>query len=210
MNEILPGLFHWTTYHEGISARVSSYFVEPAAAVIDPRMPEDGVGAFSGRAAPQQVVLTSGLHDRHAQRFADEFGARLRAPREAAERLQGKLDFDAYTDGDEIAPGITAIKLGKLAADEYALHVTVDDGAIVFADGLTRYGEALGFFPDELLGDDPQSVKDGLRDALRGLLTRDFDHLLFAHGEPLINGGKSALRDFVERPVGHEDYGQAV
>ncbi len=45
---------------------------------------------------------------------------------------------------------------------------------------------------------------------MRGLLTRDFDHLLFAHGEPLIGGGKAALRDFLQRPVGHDDPGQVA
>jgi hypothetical protein len=41
------------------------------------------------------------------------------------------------------------------------------------------------------------AVRAGLKDAFRGLQTRDFDHLIFAHGEPLIGGGKAALRDFV-------------
>jgi hypothetical protein len=36
---------------------------------------------------------------------------------------------------------------------------------------------------------------------LRGLLTRDFDHLLFAHGEPLIGGGRAALRRFLREAV---------
>lgn len=56
----------------------------------------------------------------------------------------------------------------------------------------------LGFFSDDLLGDDPAKVKRGLNDAFRGLLTRDFDHLLFAHGEPLVGGGNAALREFLE------------
>ena len=42
---------------------------------------------------------------------------------------------------------------------------------------------------------------------VRGLLERDFEHLLFAHGEPLVGGGKSALRDFVAKPVGEPDFG---
>jgi hypothetical protein len=36
-----------------------------------------------------------------------------------------------------------------------------------------------------------------LRDSLRRLLELDFDHLLFAHGEPLVGEGKAALREFV-------------
>jgi hypothetical protein len=47
-----------------IGTRVSSYYVEPAGALIDPRVPDEGLDAFAGRARPQQVVLTSGLHAR--------------------------------------------------------------------------------------------------------------------------------------------------
>jgi hypothetical protein len=45
---------------------------------------------------------------------------------------------------------------------------------------------------------DPERDKQALRDSLRGLLMRDFDNLLFAHGEPLVGGGKQALRDFLD------------
>jgi hypothetical protein len=39
----------------------------------------------------------------------------------------------------------------------------------------------------------------GLRESLRQLLDLDFDHLFFAHGDPLIGGGKTALRQFLDR-----------
>jgi hypothetical protein len=173
-------------------------------------VPDDGLDAFAGRTRPQQVVLTTGLHARHADRFADAFGCMIRASPQALERLGGALDAEIYSDGDEVAPGVTALHIDAIAPDEYALHVAVDEGAIAFADALNRYGDVLAFFSDDLLGNDPAKVKSALKAAFRGLLTRDFDHLLFAHGEPLVGGGKDALREFLERPVGHEDYDQAL
>jgi hypothetical protein len=208
MREAIPGIFHWTTFHESIGARVSSYYVEPAGIVIDPKVPEEGLGALPG--TPQQVVLTTGLHDRDAQRFADAFDIPIRASSEAAERLGDALAIEPFNDGDEVAPGVTAIVIDVLCPDECALHIAVGDGAIAFADGLIRYGDALAFVPDDLLGAHPDRVKEGLKQAFLGLLTRDFDHLLFAHGEPLIGGGKAALRDFATSPAGHEDFGQAL
>ena len=47
------------------------------------------------------------------------------------------------------------------------------------------------------MGDDPAAVRAGLRESLRRLLDLEFDNLLFAHGEPLIDGGRVALREFV-------------
>jgi len=197
MRELVPGLFHWTTLHDDLGVRVSSYYVESAGALIDPRVPDDGLEAFADRARPQQVVLTTGLHARHADRFADAFGCVIRASPQALERAGDGLDAERYTDGDEVAPGVTAIHVDAIAPDEYALHIALDAGALAFGDALNTYGGELAFFSDDLLGDDPDTVKAGLNDALRGLLTRDFDHLLFGHGEPVVGGGKAALRQFL-------------
>jgi hypothetical protein len=208
MRELRPGLYHWETFHDSISTRVSSYYVEPAGVVIDPKVPEGGFDELPGK--PQQVVLTSGHHHRDAQQFAERFGIPVRGSREAAARLEGELEIEPFGDGDELAPGVTAIHIGKLSDDEGALHIALGEGALAFADGLHRQGGALGFFPDELLGDDPQAVKDGLKQSFHGLLERDFDTLLFAHGEPLVGGGKAALRKFVTSPVGHAEFGQSM
>ena len=40
-------------------------------------------------------------------------------------------------------------------------------------------------------------MKRELVAAFERLLDRDFDALLFPHGEPLVGGGKQALREFV-------------
>jgi hypothetical protein len=198
MREILPGVYHWTAFHPSIRTRVSSYYIAPAGIVIDPMVPDEGLDSLPDK--PQQVVLTSGLHGRDATQFAERFGIPIRASREARQRLGDRLDAEEYTDGDELAAGVTAITIGKLCPDEGALHIAVAEGAVAFADGLIRYRGVLGFVPDGLMGEDPAGVKGGLKQAYHGLLTRDFDHLLFAHGEPLIGGGKSALREFLSAP----------
>ena len=208
MQEIFPGVFHWSAFHEPIRTMVSSYYVQPAGIVIDPKLPEGGLDALPG--APQQVVLTSGHHSRDAARFAEHFGIPILVSREGAEHLGGSLEVEIFGPHDEVAPGVTAIHIGKLSEDEGALHIAVGEGAIAFADGLIRYGGALGFVPDRLIGEHPERVKDGLKDSFRGLLTRDFDHLLFAHGDPLAGGGKEALRKFVGSPVGHGDFGSVM
>jgi hypothetical protein len=194
MHEILPGLFHWSTFHEPIASNVSSYYVRDAGVVIDPKVPDGGLDTLPGR--PEQVVLTIGLHDRDAQAFADAFGIPIRVSQEATERLGGQLQVTTYAPDEQVARGVTAIHVGHIAPDEYALHLAIADGALSFADGLINYG-GLGFVPDSLLGDDPAGVKAGLLESFAGLLSRDFDHLLFAHGEPMIGGGKAALERFV-------------
>jgi hypothetical protein len=202
VRELFPGVHHWTAVHPAVGLRVSSYYVEPAGVVIDPILPEDGLDAFAGRDRPQQIVLTSGLHTRDADRFADAFGCPIMTSREGAERIGGALDVETYGDGDDVAPGVRAVHVGVLCPDEYALHITATEGALALADGLHHYGESVGFFGDDLLGDDPQAVKDGLKQQFVALLQRDFDHLLFAHGDPVVGNGKTVLREFATSPVG--------
>ena len=57
--------------------------------------------------------------------------------------------------------------------------------------------DGLGFFPDHLLGDDPEAEKQRLRDGFAALAAElDFDHLLFAHGTPIVGDGREQLRRF--------------
>ena len=68
-------------------------------------------------------------------------------------------------------------------------------------------GAPLMVVPDSLM-DDPQETKQGIQDACRGLLERDFEfeHLLFAHGEPVVGGGREALEQFVSGPPPQMDF----
>src|SRR5947209_20333741 len=115
MRELLPGLFHWTTFHEPIGADVSSYYVQPAGIVIDPKVPVEGFEALPGE--PQQVVLTSGHHHRDAAQFAERYGIPITASRPATERMAEFLSVDTYTEVDEVAPAVTGIHIVKLHAD---------------------------------------------------------------------------------------------
>jgi hypothetical protein len=68
---------------------------------------------------------------------------------------------------------------------------------VAIADGVHHYGDGFGFFPDHLLGDDPEAEKQRLRDGFAALVEEvDFDHLLFAHGAPMLGDGREALRRF--------------
>jgi hypothetical protein len=216
INEVLPGIHHWTAFHaeEGTRERVSSYYVEAAGALIDPMVPEEEGLAWFERfdPAPQQVILTNHHHWRDSDRFVEAFDTLVRCSHRAREVLaEHRREAQPFNDADEVAPGVTAIEIGKLEPDETALHIAVDDGAIAFGDAVMRpMGGPLGFPPASRLGRHPDRVHEGLREAFRGILLREFDALLFAHGEPLANGGKAALRRFTEKPVGKPDYGDTL
>jgi hypothetical protein len=198
MREILPGIHHWTALHPRIRQPVSSYYVEPAQMLIDPLVPREGLAWFEDR-PPQQVVLSNRHHYRQSDRFVEKFDCIVRCSEPGLHEFEGGPDVEGFGFGEELASGITAVEVGAICPDETALHIAIGDGAIAFADGLTRPGGgSLAFVPDFLMGDDPEAVKKGLVDAFRELLGLSFDSLLFAHGDPLAGAGKLALREFVE------------
>ena len=51
MEEIIPQVFHWTTFHEDIGQEVHSYGVRDLGPVvlIDPMVPAEGLGGSGGR-----------------------------------------------------------------------------------------------------------------------------------------------------------------
>ena len=78
MNEVLPGVLHWTTHHEGIGTRVHSHFAVESAALIDPRVPDGGIEEVAQYGRPERILLSNRHHLRHSERFAD--GVRLPDP----------------------------------------------------------------------------------------------------------------------------------
>ena len=194
MEELLPGVWHWTATHPDTGSEVSSYWVRPSRAVIDALLPGEGISPFE-EDPPEQVLLSNRHHLRHAERFAEAFGSAISCSTPCLHEFDNGPEVVGFDFGERVAPGIEALEIGAICPDESALHLR-EAGALAIADGIRHYDGEMSFFSDSLLGDDPEGVKAGLRRAYRGLLDHDFDNLLFAHGEPLIGGGKEALRRF--------------
>ncbi|MEA2289927.1 MAG: hypothetical protein QOD55_1924 [Solirubrobacteraceae bacterium] len=198
MNEVLPGLLHWTTLHEGIGQPVHSHYAVEAGALIDPRMPDGGVDAIAQYGRPERILLSNRHHLRHSERCADAFACPIRCHVAGLHEFGDGPDVQGFRFGDEVAPGIRALEMGALTPEDTVFHLSTGPGALLFADGLIRDGGgSLAYVPDVLMGDDPEAVKAGLRASLRRLLDEDFDALLFAHGEPMPSGGHAALEAFV-------------
>lgn len=196
MNEIAPGLWHWSARHDHINSQVSSYYLEAEHVVIDPMVPPGGLGWFDGHGAPQHVLLSNRHHDRHAWRLRDAFGCTVHCIRNGVYEIEGRGPVEPFDFGSELPGGVVAHEVDAICPDETALHIPAHR-ALACADGVVRAaGGELAFVPDFLM-DDPDDTKRGLRDAYTRLLELRFDALLLAHGEPIVGDGKEALRKFV-------------
>jgi hypothetical protein len=204
MHEILPGVWHWSAEHPGIHIRVSSYWLEEPGVLIDPLMPPDaGLQWFAARPAPPRaIVLSNRHHYRESARFVEEFGCAVHCNRAGLHEFTHGEVVAGFAVGDVLPGNVVACEVGAICPDDTALHLPTQR-ALVFADGVVRgrpYGEAgpLGFVPDGFM-DEPQQTKRGLLDACARLLAElEFEHLLLAHGGPVIDDGRERLRELVQ------------
>ena len=198
MQEITPGVWHWTARHERIHSDVSSYYLAAERVLLDPKVPAEGLSWFDEHGVPEHVLLTNRHHDRDAWQLRDAFGCTVHCIRNGLHELDGRGPVEAFDFGDELPGGVIVYEVDAICPDETALHIPAHR-ALACADGVVRGSgrDELSFVPDAYM-DDPEKTKAGLRDAYRRLLVLDFDHLLLAHGDPVITSGKGALRAFAD------------
>jgi hypothetical protein len=200
MREILPGILHWKARHPKIGVEVSSYYVEPARALIDPLAPPDVEEKLAQGDLPERILLTNRHHLRDSVGLSERFGCPILCSERGLHEFDAGPDVEGFAFGDQVAPGIEALEVGAICPEESALLIEHGGGALAVADGVISY-DGLRFVPDNLLGDDPEAIKRGLIDSYAKLLDRPFDALLLAHGDPVPSGGKAALREFTEASV---------
>jgi hypothetical protein len=197
LKELSPGLWHWRALHPGIGAEVSSYYLRDERVLIDPMIPEEGLGWFSDF-PPEHALLTSRHHDRHAWRFQKAFDCRIHCGAEAVEELRSRGPIEGFAFGADLPGGITACEIGAVFPEETALHIP-RHRALACGDGAVRHPrrEGLTFIPEAYMNN-PAETKPQLRRSYRTLLNLDFDVLLLAHGDPITEDGKQVLQAFAE------------
>jgi hypothetical protein len=177
--------------HPNIKMDVSSYFVSGSATLIDPLNPggED--------LTPERIVLTT----RHHLRSSTDYGCPILCHESGLHEFEDGPEVGGFAWGDQLAPDVRAVEVDAISPDDTALLVDAGGGCLVIGDAVMRYQDPIHFVPDQYLvdeGDDPEPVKVAIKEALGRLLDLPFDTLLFSHGEPIVGGGKEALRGFVE------------
>ena len=193
IHEVLPGVLHWTARHPNTGLEAASHYLVEYGILIDPIAPQEGLDWFDGRGIGE-ILLTNRHHTRYAFDLQDRLGATIRAPRTGMQELPADR-VRPYDFGDELTAGIRPHGISVTWPDETALEIP-RRRAVAIADGVINY-DGLGFFPDFLLGDDPEAEKRRLRDGFARLAAEvDFDHLLFAHGTPILGDGREQLSRF--------------
>lgn len=204
MQEVLPGVHHWTAPHPKIGIEVDSYWLEDSGVLIDPLIPPDvGLDWFAERPTPPSaIVLSNRHHYRHSGEIVAVFGCPVLCNRAGLHEFTHGEPVRGFDIGERLPGGMVACELDAICPDDTALHLP-HQRALVIADGVVRgaaHGQPgpLGFVPDSLM-DDPPETKRGLLAACARLLAElDFEHLLLAHGGPLIGDGRAQMQGLID------------
>ena len=190
MREIAPGIHHWSARHPNTGMGASSYWLRDLGVLVDPIAVPDEV------AGVQEILLSNRHHLRDSLEASERFGATIRAPCVGMHEFDEDDPIEPYDFGDELAVGtVTAYEVDSICPDEAALYVPAAR-ALSVADGVTHYGDELEFVSDNLM-DEPEQTKAGLKRAYARLCDElEFEHLLPAHGTPIVGEGRELLRDF--------------
>jgi hypothetical protein len=193
IHEVLPRVLHWTAAHPSAGIESGSHYLVEEGILIDAIAPPEGVEWFDGREI-REILLTNRHHTRSAFELQDRLGVTIRAPQTGMHDLPADR-VRPYEFGEELTAGIRPHAISESWPDETALEIPAHR-AVATADGVINY-HGLGFFPDHLLGDDAEEEKQRLRAGFARLAAEvEFDHLLLAHGTPVIGDARERLRRF--------------
>jgi hypothetical protein len=214
MDELTDGLWRWTArhpeWHPGeFGAEVASYAAragDDTTLLIDPLLPPDPSSvletidaAVGDRIA---ILITVPYHVRSAEelwrRYEHDADTTIHGHPAAAKRLKDRSAFRAIDPGVPLPGGVTAHAIGKPRRQETPLHLP-SHHALVFGDAVVETGGRLAVWATDKVDAKVEHFhRERFNPTLEPLLDLDFDTALATHGQPLMSGGKRALRQALD------------
>jgi len=195
LEQVGDGLFHWRIHNSDIGGSVSSsqaLVTHDACVLIDPVGLQDDL--LATLPAPTAIALTARCHQRAAWRYRGEFHAAVWLPLDA--EPADEAPDSVYSDGDVLPGGLIAVRTPGPELPHYCFLLEADQGVLFCSDLIMRPADdELHFVPFEF-HEDPAAT----RRSVARLLDLPFETLCLAHGAPLTDDPKAAIRELLARP----------
>ena len=209
MEELTEGLWRWTArhpeWHPGeFGAEVACFAAQAGedTLLIDPLLPPDPSSVLAvidqNLANRLAILITVPYHVRSSeeiwQRYRKEAETTIHGHAACAKRLEDRSAFREIEPGAPLPGGATAHTIGRPRRHETPLHLPSHD-ALVFGDAVAESGGRLVVWTSERVDAKVERFyRERFNPTLEPLLELDFDSVLVTHGQPLLGGGKRALR----------------
>lgn len=161
----------------------------------------------------RHIIKLGGFHGRDDGFYVDRYGAELWAP-PLMVYSRGEVTTRELLDG-QTGPvgGSTAFVFNTPELPEAILHLQWHGGILITCDSFQNasgpdqyFNEVsaenkrrLGFFGQAVIGPGWRNIGKPDREDLQRLTTLNFQHLLSAHGEPLLDNAHAAVSDTIAR-----------
>ncbi|MCH8300905.1 MAG: hypothetical protein IIC39_10240 [Candidatus Marinimicrobia bacterium] len=199
MEEILKDVYTWSVFSPEKGFNFNGWFIlkqNPlfGNVVIDPPQPsDDDLTQIRSLGGVSEIIITNRDHVRWSRELKNKFDATIRMP--SADAGLVEIEFDStYDDGDALAGFLQAVHIpNNKSPGETALYWQ-HRKILILGDALI--GEPPGdvsLLPSEKY-DDIILARNGIS----VLVELDFDALLLSDGQPILKGGKIAVKNFVE------------
>lgn len=206
VEQVAPGLWRWTAEHPqwqpdwlvaGAGRDVGSVAHErgDVLAVFDPMVAPGVLEWLDGVAAGRSVavLLTAPWHERGTEEVRRRYGARVFAARWALPHLRCEVT-DVFERGGELLPGVVAVPLRGIVEPEVP-YLLPERRALVVAEVFVGADDGLRVARDPSVRDDA-----AWRASLAELCALDVEHVLPAHGRPVLGRGGEEMRAALTRP----------
>lgn len=191
-SKLTDSVFVWNDYNPECKTDCSSTSVltPDGLVLIDPiRLEEQALERMVGGGRVCAILLTSGNHQRSSLYEKERLDVPIYAPLGA----QGEVSADYWVkDGEVIFETLRTVGLPGGGVGETAY---LAPGVLILGDAVVNL-DGLQILPDKYCGN-PRL----LRESLRVLPTLDFQIVCFAHGQPLMEGGKEKIEALVGEKV---------
>jgi hypothetical protein len=213
MEKLTEGLWRWTArhpeWHPGeFGAEVACFAAQAGdtTLLIDPLLPPepqpvlDVVDKQLGDRLA--ILITIPYHVRSSEklwkRYRKDAETTIHGHRACAKRLTDKSGFEEIDPGAPLPAGVTAHTIGNPRRYEMPLHVPSHD-ALIFGDAIAETdGRLVMWSADKVDEKVATFYRERFAPSVRPLLELGAENVLVTHGEPIMGGGKAALRRALE------------
>ncbi len=186
--ELVPGVWHWRVNDDRIDFISAGHAVAAAegTVLIDPvRLSAEALERLGHVTA---VCLTTGSHQRSAWRYRRELGAKVYAP--ALSRTLAEEPDVRYGEGDQLPGGLSAVFTPGAGTSQHTFLLGDGRDVAFVPDLLARPVDgAVELVPARYMHDPAEA-----RRSLERLLDLPFSILCLAHGAPVLEDPKAAIR----------------
>jgi glyoxylase-like metal-dependent hydrolase (beta-lactamase superfamily II) len=196
MKEILPGVYTWSHFSEEKKIDFNGWLIagpDDSVIVDPPPISDADMDQLAGIAQPKAIALTNKDHVRASEQFASRFRVPVIIHQADAPLANGRIG-GLFKSDEHLPGGLRVIRVPDGKSPGECCFLIRHASALLVGDAfIGKPAGKVSMLPAEKFADAARALA-----GLRSLLDFPFESLLLGDGEPIIDGGRAALEQFLK------------